>query len=65
MKRVNIFSETELQQVMNDERNFTTSAKIDMKIQRMETKLSEEQQIKKAIFNLNSAVESYYERLLH
>ncbi len=48
---------------MNDERNFTTSAKIDMKIQRMETKLSEEQQIKKAIFKDKSLTKCLMEKI--
>ena len=48
---------------MNDERNLTTSAKIDMKVQRMETKLSEEQQIKKALFKDNSLAKCLMEKI--
>lgn len=48
---------------MNDERDFTTSAKIDMNVQRMETKLSEEQQIKKALFKDNSLTKCLMEKI--
>lgn len=48
---------------MNDERNFTTSAKIDMKIRRAEPKVSEEQQIKKALFKDNSLTKCLMEKI--
>ena len=53
----------ELQQVMNDERNFTTSTKIDMNTQRMRAKLSEEQQTKKALFKDNSLTKCLMEKI--
>lgn len=49
--------------MMIDERNITTSAKSDMNIQRMETKLSEEQQTKKAIFKDESLTSSLMEKI--
>ena len=48
---------------MNDESHFTTSAKIDMNAQRMGTKLSEEQQIKKALFKDNSLTNGLMEKI--
>ena len=56
------FSEMELQQVMNDG-DTTTSAEIDMKAQRMGTTLSEEQQIKKALFKDNSLTNRLMEKI--
>lgn len=53
----------ELQQVMNDERNFTTSANRDMNTQRMRARLSEEQQIKKALFKDNSLTNCLMEKI--
>lgn len=48
---------------MKEERNFTTSAKIDMNVQRMEAKLSEEQQIKKALFKDKSLMQCLMEKI--
>jgi RNA-directed DNA polymerase len=49
VQRVDIFSEMELQQVMNDVTSNTPSADSGMRTQRMGTRLPEEQQMKKAI----------------
>ena len=48
---------------MNDERDFTTSAKIDMNPQRMRTKVSEEQQIKKALFKDDALTKCLMEKI--
>lgn len=48
---------------MNDEEDLTTSAKIGMNIQRMETKLSEEQQVKKALLKDDSLTKSLMEKI--
>jgi RNA-directed DNA polymerase len=48
---------------MKDERNFTASTKTDMNVQRMETKISEEQQTKKALFKDNSLTQCLMEKI--
>ena len=48
---------------MGDERNFTTSAKSDVNVQRMEAKASEEQQAQKAIIRDNSLMNSLMEKI--
>lgn len=49
--------------MMNDEEDLTTSAKNDMNAQRMGAKLSEEQQIKKALFKDNSLTKCLMEKI--
>lgn len=49
--------------MMTDESDFTPSAKSDMNFQRMEAKLSEEQQIKKALFKDDSLTSSLMEKV--
>lgn len=53
----------ELQQVTNDEEDLTTSAKTGMNIRRMETKLPEEQQIKKALLKDKSLTNCLMEKI--
>ncbi len=48
---------------MNDESSFTTSAKMDTNAQRMGARLSEEQQIKKALFEDNSLTSGLMEKI--
>jgi RNA-directed DNA polymerase len=50
---------------MKDERDFTASTKIDMNVQRMETKISEGQQTKKALFKDDSLTQNLMEKICH
>ena len=48
---------------MKDERNFTTSAKSGMNIQRMEIRLAEEQQMKEALLKEESLTTCLMEKM--